>query len=139
MGRIGNRGKDHGHIRALGGGDHDLGGIGGNGDDDIIAAGHHLSADLIQHGKVVLTVVYPDLQGNALFRGQGIQLVFNGNADLIQGRVIHLLHDGDLVAVAASVAACQQAKGHSQYQNQTHHLFHNRHSLFWKIKKPSFP
>jgi acetyl esterase/lipase len=44
-----------------------------------------------------------------------------------------------IVVIAIAVAACQQAKGHSQYQNQTHHLFHNRHSLFWKIKKPSFP
>ena len=91
---VGDGGVDDGHIGAVSGGDHALGGQGGDGDDGVIVIAHDLRADLAQDGGVILTVEILVLDGDALFGSQRVQLGFHGGADLVQGGVVQLLDDG---------------------------------------------
>ena len=121
------------HHRGLGGlrrGYHLLGGGGADGDDDVIAVGDDLGADLGQGGGVVVAVKVLVVDGHVQLRLPGVQLGDDGVPDLIHGCVVQLPHDGYLIdavgrgggagagTVGSSAAGAAGAGGQGQGQGQ---------------------
>ena len=93
-------GVDHRRLGGFAGRGHALGGQCGDGNDCIVAVRNHLGTDLVQGGGIVLAVEVLVLDGDALLGSLGVQFRLDGRADLVQTGVVHLLDNGDLVAVA---------------------------------------
>ena len=70
---------------------------GGDGDHGVIALAGHLGADLVEQALVILAVELRIVDGDAQLRRLGVQLGFHRLADLVQGGVVQLLNDGDLI------------------------------------------
>ena len=98
--RVRNSGIHHGDVGALGGVLHALGGQRGNGHHRIVAVAHHLRADLVQRGGIVLAVELGVLNGHAQLGGLCVQLGLGSLADLVQAGVVQLLHNGHPVGFA---------------------------------------
>ena len=148
---VGAGGVDDGGAGALGGGDHGLGGERCDGDDHVHLVIQGLSADLTQHGGVVLAVVIGDGQLHTGGFGSGLQLGGDGLVNFIQGGMGQLLDDGYGVALdfggfgsglsgyggrgssgrgsggggsGGSTAADQQGSGQNQGRNDSSDFFH---------------
>ena len=122
---IGAGGVDDGDVVAVGGGDHALGGQGGDGDDGVKIVGDHLGADLIQDSGVVLAVEDLELDGS------GGELCFDGSTDLVERGVIQLLDDGDPgdAVIGGGAAGGEDGQGHHGGENDAHKLFHRKTSI----------
>ena len=154
---VGNGGVDNGNVGAVGGGDHALGGESCDGDDEVNAVAYHLRADLVQDGCVILAVELLNVDLDALFLRQRLELGDDGGADLIQRSVIQLLDNGDVEFLgcwggiggsfsscrgsggsggsdgfgsAGSLASGEHGEHHHNGQNQRNNLFHNKILLF---------
>ena len=97
-------GKDHGDVGALGGGLHGHGHGGGYADHQVHLVGDEVGNDLVQHGGIGVAVIIADLKGDALLLADGSQLGFDVVHDLIQGCVIHIVADANLVGCGAGGA-----------------------------------
>ena len=102
-GRVGDGRVDDGRLGGLAGGGHALGGQRRNGNDRVVPVGDDLCADLVQRRGVVLAVEVLVLDCDALLSGFGVQLFFNGNADLVKAGMVKLLYHGDLVALGGGI------------------------------------
>ena len=96
-GGVADGGVDDGGAQVLGGIDHALRRQGGDGDHGVIALAGHLGADLVEQALVILAVELRIVDGDAQLRRLGVQLGFHRLADLVQGGVVQLLNDGDLI------------------------------------------
>ena len=131
---IGDGGVNDGNVGALSGGDHALGGGGGDGDDHIHAVGNQLGADLVQGSGIVVAVVFFNVDGVIGGQSQLFQLGLDGFPDLIQGGVVQLLDDGNVEFGLGAFGLCfaaggQQGQGHHSGQEQRNQLFHNNKLL----------
>ena len=144
-GELGHLGVADGAVyhRSLGGlrrGRHLLGGGGADGDDDVIAVGDNLGADLGQGGGVVVAVKILIVDGHAQFRLPGVQLGDDGVPDLIHGCVVQLPHDGHFIDIVSwgsgagtagsstagtgAAGAGGQGQGHGQGERRSQNLLH---------------
>ena len=98
---VGDGGEHHRSFRLLGGQGGDLGGGGGDGDDHVHTVGDGLVGQLLHHALVALAGAGLILDGDAVLGGDLAQPLLYGLGDLVQGGVILLLDDGDLVGLAA--------------------------------------
>ena len=135
-GGIGNGRVNDGNILTLGSGNHALSCGSGNGDDQIIAVGNHLRADLIQQGGIVAPVELRVTHRNARFLCLTVQLRFHSQTDFIQRGMIQLLDNSDLfgtVVFGGCPAAGQQGQGHEYGKRSAKQFFHNNFSLIQMI------
>ena len=104
--RIGYSGKYDRDILVLGRRLHDLRGRRRNRDDNIDFIGNQLGCDLLQNGAVSLTVVIivVIIEGYAEFLALGIEFALGILHDLVEGRVIDILYDADLISLAGCAA-----------------------------------
>ena len=118
--RVRNGGVHHRNVGTLGGVLHTLGGQGGNGHHRVVAVAHHLAADLVQGGGIVLAVELGVFNGHAQLGGLGVQLGLGGLADLVQAGVVQLLHNGHPVGFALGRAgSCLTGSGGGRRSGRT--------------------
>ena len=131
---VGHGGKDHGDVGALGGGLHGHGHGGGYADHQVHLVGDEVGNDLVQHGGIGVAVIIADLKGDALLLADGSQLGFDVVHDLIQGCVIHIVADANLVGCGAGgaggivvvfFAAGEEGQGQQGGQGQGQHTLQN--------------
>ena len=136
-------GEDDGDLRVLGGGLHDLYGRGRDRDDEVHALADELGADLVERRGVALTVVERVVKGHAQLRGLRVELGLDGRLDLVEGRIVHKLHDADLIGLAfglvvlglaaAGGQAHERGDGEHAADDLLESLIHNIFSFYWNL------
>ena len=125
---IGHGSEDHGDLVVLGGALHGHGHGGGHADHEVNLVGNEVGDDLVHHGGVGVAVVIADVEGDALLLADGLQLGADVGHDLVQGRVVHIVADADLVGLAVGLigvgllAAGEEGQRHHGGQRQRNQL-----------------
>lgn len=98
--RVRHGGENDGDLGVLSGGLHDLHGRGRDRDDEVHTLADELGTDLVERRGVALTVVERVVKGHTQLRGLRVELGLNGRLDLVERRIVHELHDADLIGLA---------------------------------------
>ena len=148
---IGDSGEDDGDAGVLSGSHGSLDGGGGDGDNHVHLVSYHLGGDGLKGGTIPLAAggVVRIVEGDAQLSAQPVQLGLEAVLNLVQGGVVHKLHDAHLVGLlvngllgagaaalglrsgaagglgAVPAAAGGQGECHGQRQSQGHQLLHS--------------
>ena len=146
------RGEEHLDLRALGGLYRRLGRGGGDGHDHVHAVLHKALADLLQLRAVALGVLVVDLHLGGVVAPL-LQAAHKGLPGGVQGGVVQVLHQADLVGLGRSLgdlgggalrlggggcllggAAGKHGSQQAQGQPGRQQLFHGRTTFLWGVK-----